>query len=76
MGPWQGDPAWSGGTQTEYFEILQNRVSHANFQKTKIPIDPQRFVRGTSRILCRCSIRCATGTKEIRPKNLPLFKVV
>ena len=71
MGPLQGDPAWSGGTQTAQFEILQNRVPYANFQKTKIPIDPLRFELGTACVLCGCSIRCATGTKEIQPKNLP-----
>ena len=52
MGPLQGDPAWSGGTQTAQFEILQNRVPYANFQKTKIPIDPPRFEPETSHILC------------------------
>ena len=76
MGPLQGDPAWSGGTQTAQFEILQNRVPYANFQKTKILIDQPRFELWTSSVLCGCSIRCTTGTKEIWPKDLPVFKVV
>ena len=65
MEPFQGDPAWSEGTQTAYFEILQNRVPYANFQKMKIPIDQPRFELRTSRVLYGRSIRCATGTKEI-----------
>ena len=75
MGPLQGDPAWSGGTQTAQFEILQNRVPYANFQKTKIPIDPPRLEPGTSCVLCGRAIRCATGTKEIWPKNSSKFNL-
>ena len=76
MGPLQGDPAWSGGTQTAYFEILQNRVPYANFQKMKIPIDPPGFEPGTPRVLCRPTIRCATGTKKILAKKLSQFELV
>ena len=35
MGPLQGDPVWSRDTKIAQFEILQNRVPYANFQKTK-----------------------------------------
>ena len=76
MGPLQGDPAWSGGTKTLLFEILQNRVPYAYFQKTKIPIDPPGFEPGTPRVLCGRAIRCATGTKEILAKNFSKFELV
>ena len=75
MGPLQGDPAWSGGTQTAWFEILQNRVPYAYFQKMKIPIDPLGFEPGTPCILRGHTIRCATGTKEIWAKKFTQFEL-
>ena len=76
MGPLQGDPALSGGTQTALFEILQNRVPYAYFQKTKIPVDPPGFESGTPCILCRRAVRCATGTKEILAKKFTKFELL
>ena len=76
MGPLQGDPAWSGGTQTAWFEILQNRVPYAYFQKTKIPIDPPGIEPGNLYVLCRRAIRCATGTKEIFTKKYTQYELL
>ena len=76
MEPLQGDPACSGGAQTAQFEILQNRVPYANFQKTKIPIDPLGFEPGTPRVLCGRALCCVTETKEILAKNFSQFELV
>ena len=76
MGPLQGDPAWSGGTQTTWYEILQNRVPYAYFLKTKIPIDPSGFEPGTPRVLCGRAIRCTTETKEILAKKFTHYELL
>ena len=43
MGPLQGDPVWSRDTKIAQFEILQNRVPYAYFQKTKNEILQGKF---------------------------------
>ena len=76
MGPLQDDPAWSGGTQTAEFEILQNKVPYANFQKTKIPIDPLGFEPRTPGVLYGRAIRCSMRTREILAKHFSHFELV
>ena len=76
MGILQGDTLWSRDTKTAQFEILQNRVPYANFQKTKIPIDPLGFEPGIPCVLCGRAIRCSMGTREILAKNFSQFELV